>query len=230
MCYYETFADKKFAYIVGEYINGITLTKYIQKHKQIKPKLLWNLYSQLITGLSYIHFNGYAHRDIKTENIMITHNNEIKYIDFWVSCRSICGGNKCYTNCVGISGTQEYFPPEIAIDFYNYTETGEHTETGDLTNDQKLANSMASDIWSLGVVMYQLANEDHYPFNADLPLKELFTKELPRAPTIKSNYKLDDGRTNTFLDLILINDPSERPQYDNVLSLLVDEIFAVPCK
>ena len=60
-----------------EYAEGITLRDYMDK-QQLSRKLIFDLFTQLMTALKHIHSNGLIHRDIKPENIFI--NEETKRI------------------------------------------------------------------------------------------------------------------------------------------------------
>ena len=110
----DTFNGASTIFIVSEYINGVSLYDYIKINStySLTPNLLWPLISQLLLGLQYIHFMGYAHRDIKPDNIMLTNDNNIKYIDFGLACLSECNKSKCVNTCRGTPGTPYYMPPE----------------------------------------------------------------------------------------------------------------------
>mmetsp|Transcript_18338 Transcript_18338/g.31357 ORF Transcript_18338/g.31357 Transcript_18338/m.31357 type:complete len:187 (-) Transcript_18338:276-836(-) len=117
-----------------------TYTDFQTKHSQpIKgllledPLLLRAMYQQLIGALSSLHDEaGFAHMDIKLENILISDQGLLKLCDFGLSTRKNSQINR-------ILGTQSYMAPEIH------------------TSKQKPCNAQLTDIFSLGVLFYILA-------------------------------------------------------------------------
>lgn len=221
--YYESFQGNfngvDTIFIISEYIDGGSLRKFIQQNQPIAPHVLWSLYLQLLIGLQYIHNKGYAHRDIKPDNILITQNLKIKYIDFGLACLQRCKFTDCQNTCRGTPGTLLYMPPE----FFNSTRSN------------SLEGSKAHDVWSLAVVMFEMANGlSAYPFdalnNGQILDNTTLQNNIAVAPQYQSNYLLDDERTNTYLSTLLINDWKQRPTVDNCiafeLSLLMAPVFA----
>jgi len=217
-CYYESFQDKlneaPTMFIISEYISGGSLTNFIQRNSgNISPSILWPLFFQLLLGLKFIHDKGYAHRDIKPDNILITQDYTIKYIDFGLGCFERYHIFSRNNTCKKIVGTMLWEPPEHF--------TGYHEES--------LKGAQAHDIWSLAVVMYELANgSNKYPFqiftNDFLPPNEI-EKNISKAPQYLSNYQLDDGRTNAFINNLLVNDWHKRPNVNMALNILIDKIL-----
>lgn len=197
VCFYgalEYKGQNKYIALIMEYIQGEELAKWLSRRSTIPPDELKYIMYQLILGLSYIHGRGFAHRDIKGENIMITDDRKIKYIDF---------GYACMDNCAGTVGTLAYIPPEV---FRNQ-------------QDGSLDMAQAQDVWSLAMVFYELANGyDNFPFIEETP------EHIIRAPEKDSNYKLDDGQINEFLNFMMINDWTLRPTINEVL-LKFQEMF-----
>jgi serine/threonine protein kinase len=221
-CYYESFEDQlngiPTIFIVSEYIDGGSLTNFIKAYPgNLGVEILWPLILQLSIGLKYIHDRGYAHRDIKPDNILITNDYTIKYIDFGIACLERCRIASCTNTCKGTMGTLYYMPPE----FFNQTRV------------DSLAASKAHDIWSLTMVLFELSNGPfRYPFTIFNPqgTAVLSTEEviahIVRAPEFASNYTFDDGRTNIFLDGLVVTDWKLRPTIDIVIDRFVDNILA----
>ncbi|WMV57823.1 hypothetical protein MTR67_051208, partial [Solanum verrucosum] len=98
--------------IVVEYVGGGTLQSYLSKHTILKKKLPLDTTIQLALdvakGLSYIHSNKIAHRDVKTENLLVDKTGRVKIIDFGISSK--------FYSMVGTSGTMGYMAPEVLSD------------------------------------------------------------------------------------------------------------------
>ena len=177
--------------IISEYIDGINLLDYIRR-AEIEPTVMWPLYLQLLLGLNGIHQRGYVHRDIKPDNIMLTSDHKIKYIDFWLACMQECKIDACINNCGGAHGAVAYTPEEII--------NGTRPLTFDAFRSQ--------DIWALSLTMYQMANRGRMP-------DEIF-----------SHYDLDrDGRTNDFLQQLIVKDWHHRPSVSDAIHLLTNIIL-----
>lgn len=222
-CYYDHFQDKfngvDTIFIVSEYIKGGSLTKFIQDYKgKVPVNILWSLYTQLLIGLKFIHDSSYAHRDIKPDNILITDDLVIKYIDFGLSCLDKCREDACLNTCKGRVGTLVYEPPEFFRGRYK----------------SSLEMAQLHDIWAISMVMFEMAHGDYkFPYQAVDSKGELLpTEELERhimqapEPGYQPQYNLDDGRTNEFLNTIIVNNVEERPDVNQASYLLLSIIFA----
>lgn len=207
VCYYDgflsTYKNKYSLFIVSEYIDGINLYEWMKENNSNKcpPNidLLWNMMNQMIIALEYIHNKGYAHKDIKPENIMIeNNNNKIKIIDFGLSCYKY--------QCNSKGGTLIYMPPEIISKDY----------------PNSLQGSQAHDIWSMGVVFYQLANLK-FPYDVNSYLNGLYNIYLSDYDSCEiSNSKIDNITTsiNSIIDKMLETDWIFRPKASDILQSL----------
>jgi serine/threonine protein kinase len=96
-------------------------------------------------------------------------------------------------------------------------------------SENSLKASQAHDIWSLAVVFFEMANgNDKFPFNAYVTNESQLKENISIAPTISSNYIYDDGKTNRFIDSLLINNWKNRPTVDQAISLLSQDVLTVP--
>lgn len=220
--YYDNFDEEldfePTKFIVTEYIEGVSLSSFIKSNPGTLPKsYLWPIMTQLLLGLKAIHDKGYAHRDIKPDNILIKANYEIKYIDFGVACyerhRNFLAG---INTCKGKYGTGAYMPPEY------YTET----------NKPGLVYAKAHDIWSLAVVFYLLAQgPNEFPYITKNPngtdvSEKTFEQNVVLAPQTVFHYQFDVGnRTKNFVENLLITDPLLRPNIDTVLNRFTSNIL-----
>ena len=144
--FYETSSE---IYIIMEYIKGGTLKTYMKKNKEnLNENTTKKIIFYLLNAINYLHKLKIIHSDIKPENIMFQNEEDIstlKLIDFGLSSFN----NKENEYC----GTFLYMAPEI------------------LFNNKKLLTNEI-DIWSVGIIMYQLLNKNIHPFFNKFELKK----------------------------------------------------------
>ena len=131
---YET---PKYGYIVTEYVEGSDLFDMIISCGYLTEVYTRKVFRKVASAVKYMHDNGYAHLDIKPENLLIGTDDRVKLVDFGFSVQSF---NKPLAK---YQGSPEYASPEI------------------LRRKPYLPNP--SDIWSLGVTLY-LALYGELPF------------------------------------------------------------------
>ena len=78
----DIFEENNTAYIIMEYVEGITLESYCKQYGKLNFDDLWQMLQPLVTTLGKIHERGLIHRDISPSNIMINEETGIKLIDF----------------------------------------------------------------------------------------------------------------------------------------------------
>ncbi len=143
-------------YLIIEYIEGQPLFSFIPS----APDVVAEFGRQICSALDYAHRRGLIHRDIKPANIHITPTGQVKIMDFGLA---ISGESKRLTATGRIIGTPAYLSPEQA---------------------QGLALTPRTDIYSAGVVLYELVT-GVLPFDADdigvLLLQQV--KKQPKPPS-----------------------------------------------
>ena len=138
--------------IIAEYADGGDLSEKIKnqknKNKYFKESQILDWFIQICLALHHMHKKHILHRDIKAQNIFLTINNIIKIGDFGISKSLDNTLEKART----VIGTPYYISPEII---------------------QNIPYSYKSDIWSLGVLLYEMVSLK-MPFNApNLPILAL---------------------------------------------------------
>lgn len=153
-------------YIVMELIQGKTLKQIIAEEGALPWKWSVNIAIQICSALEVAHKNGIVHRDIKPHNIIITEDGIAKVTDFGIA-KAV--SNSTITAFGTTIGSVHYFSPEHARGGYT---------------DAK------SDIYSLGVVMYEMVT-GKVPFDADTPVSVALKhmQEEPIEP-IKLNSRI----------------------------------------
>ena len=76
------FLENGTAYIVMEYLDGVTLRKHVEKHGKMDPDELCRLMIPLIRALNVVHSYKLIHRDIAPDNIMLMPDRTLKLLDF----------------------------------------------------------------------------------------------------------------------------------------------------
>lgn len=128
---YDVSHSDDIEYIVMELIDGITLKQYLQKKSVLDPSEVLNFSIQIAKALEHAHSKGIIHRDIKPQNIMLLKDGMIKVADFGIaSLESDIEENNGET-----VGSVHYIAPEQA---------------------RGQAPDARSDIYSLGIVMYEM--------------------------------------------------------------------------
>ena len=120
-------------YIVLEYVEGSTLKEYIKEHGALDPKSAVKLIAKVLEALEYAHNQGYIHRDVKPQNVLITDDKTVKLTDFGIAkdagsqTRTYDGNN--------VVGSVHYISPEQA--------------KGEIVGKE-------SDLYSVGIMLYEL--------------------------------------------------------------------------
>ena len=159
-----------------------------KKHKNeiFSEKEILKYFYEILQGLYYLHKNRVLHRDLKTLNIFLTKDNHIKIGDFGVSKKLINNNIYAYT----FVGTPYYLSPEIC---------------------QNKAYDEKSDVWSLGVIIYELITLNK-PFDSQsqmgLFMKILKGKPAPIINSIKHSYS--QKLINLVIENLLDKDPLTR--------------------
>ncbi len=138
MAIYDVDEDEDQYFLVVEYVEGQSLTAFIPS----EPAIVVDLGSQIALALSYAHDQQIIHRDIKPANIKVTPQNQVKIMDLGLA---LGRGSKRMTAEGMIIGTPAYLSPEQA---------------------QGHELDHRTDIYSLGIVLYEMAT-GQLPFDAD---------------------------------------------------------------
>lgn len=104
----DFFEANNTAYIVMEYLEGMTLKQYLGKYGVLQFRNLIEMMLPLLEALIEIHSQGLIHRDISPDNIMVQHNGKLKLMDFGAARDYTESGNKSLTVIL----KPGYAPPE----------------------------------------------------------------------------------------------------------------------
>jgi len=143
-------------FICMEYVDGESLKEIIEKKGPLPPETVADYAIQISSALLMAHKNNLVHRDIKSQNILVTLEGKVKVTDFGIA-KSLTVD---VTKTLNIMGTAHYISPEQA--------------KGEVLDHR-------TDIYSLGIVLYEMLTAD-VPFRGgnsiDISLKHIYEKPL----------------------------------------------------
>ena len=159
-------------FIAMEYVEGKTLATLLKERGPLSPTHTCDVISEVASALSFAHENGVIHRDVKPGNILIGLGGQVKVADFGIARALGANIEEALTEIGSVMGTATYLSPEQA---------------------QGAQPDPRSDIYSLGVMMYELvagrppfvgdsavAIAYQHVHNFPQPLREVVT-DLPRG-------------------------------------------------
>ena len=143
-------------FIVMAHVNGLTLDQYVAANNRSADGVI-GLAMQIAEGLQHAHEAGVIHRDLKPGNILVDDRGRVRILDFGLARMR---GTSRLTQVGSTVGTLAYSPPELV---------------------QGSDAAPTSDIYSLGVVLYQMLT-GHLPFETDHEAALLYSilKDEPR--------------------------------------------------
>lgn len=197
---YDWGRDDDMYYIIMEYVRGTDLKTAVQDRGAIHPRKVAEIGSQVCSALSVAHSYGIIHRDIKSANIMVQTDGNVKVMDFGIAQ----AGNCDMTQDSNVLGTAHYVSPEQA-------------------QGKPLAGT--SDLYSLGVVMFEAAT-GQLPFDGpdavSVAMKQV--SEEPVEPRV-INADIDPALQAIILKA-MAKDVRDRFQTANEMKQALDDYLA----
>jgi len=173
-------------FIVMEFVEGET-AKSLVKGKQLSVEEIVHIGSQAAEGLLAAHAKGIVHRDIKSENIMVTRDRRVKIMDFGLA-KLLAGEQLARSRTT--AGTIGYTSPEQI--------KGEDVGT-------------YSDLWSLGVVLYEMLT-GQLPFSGDHEAAVMYEILNVEPPSVSSRRPDVPEHLQVLVTSLLQKDRSLRPR------------------
>ena len=175
--------DKDRYFFAMEYFPGKTLASVLDGKKRLSPEEALGIADQVAAALSATHEVGITHRDIKPSNILIDDQGRVKVVDFGIA---VAAGQGDLTDEGHLVGTARYMSPE-------------HARSADLDG--------RSDIYSLGIVMYEMLMGSVPFYHEDSPLAVLAMHLTDPVPTMRGVPSLTEALVMTCLE----KRPEDRP-------------------
>ena len=190
---YDFGEQRPWYYLVMPYIEGGTLRDYLVRRERLTLEEAGSFLNQIASALQYAHDHGVVHRDVKPSNILLRLDGHAYLVDFGLAKAKMEA--ESLTHAGAMVGTPEYMAPEQSNGLHDYR----------------------SDIYSLGVVLYQMLT-GRVPFTAESPVA-ISLKHIQTQPPLPR--QLNPDIPQSIEDVILKaleKDPNERYQEARILS------------
>jgi len=199
--YYGTCLAENQVSIFMEYVDGGSLSSRIKRMGCLPERQIQHFAYQILTALVYIHAKSIVHRDIKGQNILVTHDDVIKLIDFGCSRRLSRNLSQNADVLTAFRGTPFWMSPEVI--------KGE-------------GHGTKSDIWSLGCTVYEMLT-GHPPWHSYPAMSAMFkigNGQLPEYPDNASDYCIE------FMKACFVVDTKQRPRAQDLLKHEFIELYS----
>ncbi|XP_008055426.1 nik-related protein kinase [Carlito syrichta] len=173
---------------------SVTDVVRMSRNQSLKEDWIAYICREILQGLVHLHAHRVIHRDIKGQNVLLTHNAEVKLVDFGVSAQvSRTNGRRN-----SFIGTPYWMAPEVIY----------------CDEDPRRSYDYRSDVWSVGITAIEMA-EGAPPLCNLQPLEALFVILRESAPTVKSSGW--SRKFHNFMEKCMIKNFLFRPTSANML-------------
>jgi beta-lactam-binding protein with PASTA domain len=178
--------DSDMAYLVMEYLPGITLRDLLTEHKVLNAEQTIDILEAVLSGLAAAHKAGIVHRDLKPENVLLADDGRIKIGDFGLA-RAASANT---ATGAALLGTIAYLSPELVT--------------------RGIADTR-SDIYAVGIMMYEmLAGEQ--PFKGEQPMQIAYQHANDSVPTPSTKNPRVPAELDELVLWATAREPDERPR------------------
>ncbi|XP_069833695.1 tyrosine-protein kinase Tec isoform X1 [Dendropsophus ebraccatus] len=188
---YGVCTEKRPIYIVTEFMEHGCLLNYLrQRHGQFNPDILLSMCQDVCEAMNYLEENSFIHRDLAARNCLVNDLGVVKVSDFGMT-RYVLDDQ--YTSSCGAKFPVKWSPPEV----FNYSRF-----------------SSKSDVWSFGVLMWEVFTEGKMPFESysNVEVVEMVSRgERLYRPRLASN------RIYTIMMACWHEKPEGRPKFYDLL-------------
>ncbi len=180
-------SDKRLHYIAMEYVPGRTLRQLLNERGRLSASEALDIMAGVLTGLAAAHDAGFAHRDVKPENVLLTGSSgTVKVADFGLA-RSVAGGVQ--TRGGMVIGTAAYLAPE---------------QVAGGTSDAR------TDVYAAGIMLFELLT-GFQPHAGESPLAVAYKHVDEVVPPPSSVLPGLSGAVDALVAMATSRDPDLRP-------------------
>jgi len=179
-------SDKRLHYIAMEYVPGRTLRQLLNERGRLSAREALDIMTGVLSGLAAAHDAGFAHRDVKPENVLLTASGTAKVADFGLA-RSVAGAVQ--TKGGMVIGTAAYLAPE---------------QVAGGTSDAR------SDVYAAGVMLFELLT-GFQPHSGESPLAVAYKHVDEVVPPPSSVLPGLSGAVDALVAMATSRDPDLRP-------------------
>ncbi len=184
---YDFGREENCYFIVMELVEGETLAAIMADGKQIPESVAIDYATQIAAGLAFAHRQELLHRDVKPANILVTHDDVVKLGDFGIA-RAVAENAIGVTQPGMVMGSVAYISPEQA---------------------QGKELDQRSDLYSLGVVLYQMV-AGRLPFTGDSPVAVALKHVTEPPPRVDPVALRISPALASIVEKLLQKQPQER--------------------
>jgi eukaryotic-like serine/threonine-protein kinase len=174
-------------FIVMELVEGETLAAMLRGERRVPESVAIDYATQVAAGLAFAHRQGLLHRDVKPANILVTGDDVVKLGDFGIA-RAVSENAIGVTQPGMVMGSVAYVSPEQA---------------------QGRELDARSDLYSLGVVLYQMVT-GRLPFNGETPVAVALKHVSEAAPALEPGRDGVSPALASIIATLLQKNPADR--------------------
>ncbi|MBW2452902.1 MAG: protein kinase [Deltaproteobacteria bacterium] len=196
-------------FLALEYIEGQTLRRWMRDNPARAPEEVLHLMLPVAEALAEAHRHGILHRDLKPENVLIGDDGRVRVLDF------------------GLAETVEPEEPPLAEETYEHEKgpnvTGLVGTPRYMAPEQwcELECSGATDVWALGIMLYELLANGEYFFEDAASMLELAAKVCSEEPVTLSERSLRHSpRVRELIARCMQKLPEDRPKAKEMVRVL----------
>ncbi|EAR25339.1 serine/threonine kinase [marine actinobacterium PHSC20C1] len=188
--------DSDMAYLVMEYLPGITLRDLLVEHRILTTEQTLDIMEAVLAGLAAAHKAGIVHRDLKPENVLLADDGRIKIGDFGLA-RAASANT---ATGAALLGTIAYLSPELVT--------------------RGVADTR-SDIYAVGIMMYEMLVGEQ-PFKGEQPMQIAYQHANDAVPSPSSANHLVPAELDDLVLWSTAREPDDRPRDARVL---LDQLY-----
>ena len=188
---YDQGQDADMAYLVMEYLPGITLRDLLKDYGRLTSEQTMDILEAVLSGLAAAHKAGIVHRDLKPENVLLADDGRIKIGDFGLA-RAV---NNNTATGQALLGTIAYLSPELVT--------------------RGIADAR-SDIYALGIMTYEMLTGEQ-PYVGEAPMQIAYQHANDTVPMPSTRVATIPPELDELVSWATARDPENRPRDARVM-------------